>query len=1004
MQELHLLGIVIMVFIGLLFLTYLSKIKKEGFWDANDDAHREFNASNIANYNNVNTALTVKKRQGVLGTDTRSLFGNIIDTLSPSGDVVQKIDNPYPLSNGKSKLFDQISKCEAVKTTDCSAFDDPSFTADCGLCLDIGKNSDNQPATGGLVLLPEDKAYAQQNKKGNSLPSYVPTIGFCPAKKMVGTKAECLRVQNELNCQKGQTFGAPNGCSQCYGDSSYSMVDPSSEVGLVSGSGILRIIGVGRLNYAEAGQPDNSGIINLKSDEPFEFILAGPELNNITLNLTADAIPEVYDNGRVYVPGERIIFAQSIYELVNYIAGAGYSPTYANANIQASWKRIMAQADYRNQGPPYIAGYLTGITGDSAGDEVNFNIDLYRIILNDSLTGRKPRTIKGLTMKNANADVAVTQMGPGFGQKGMNLLARSPFTFVDPQSQESTMCAASPFITQQASSEFLNSDPCYKSKGADGKTRSAPGNYTVECLQGMMTSSGCTQYGSAYPTDKPSSTTLSMDSSGNARSLKDIAELVYAKAVLAASGVDINGTSLSVEQWSEASVFCTGIAISSPCDTSVRDTGPLSTDCIKYLWDNQGENKQLGTTYSAISYATSLFSDTSTKNRRFCNRNGTLSPVNPNGSDNLSNIAFWKTKGGVNEIKRILSGVHKTANDPSISEDIRRLTMGWCYGIVPQPRVSSTTGSSPDTTADRESPALGPPRTMTPALVTTAIDNTNGNSLGTNGVYNNQWRVRRYGAQHINFNNFYIAMTINIVAGGGGGFLSISNTDKGSGDGGQLPRGIFVDKDFNTIGFNTTYDTNQLKVLVNQGTPQQITILSQRSLPKNVNVYIDATLSYDHVLTIKLAADDGYKETIRTPNVVILEHGSVMTTPVWNAEFWASASGNRENLPAIISYLYVGIPAPTAPPTYDNYTSYRVGDYVSFNSSGTNSKGAPAGKNVYVMRESAGSSGYSPDREGDYLWTYVSTLSAFLGTGSQSASAAANGNAGNTRSGAGMNF
>ena len=330
--------------------------------------------------------------------------------------------------------------------------------------------------------------------------------------------------------------------------------------------------------------------------------------------------------------------------------------------------------------------------------------------------------------------------------------------------------------------------------------------------------------------------------------------------------------------------------------------------------------------------------------------------------------------------------------------------MAWCYGLVPNARPVMAQQNSPDNSPDKEAPALGPPRTMTPTIVSRPIDNTNGNGLGTNGVYNNDWRARKYGIQEINFNNFYIAMTIKIVGGGGGGFLSISNTDAGSGDGGNLPRGIFVDQDFNTIGFNTTWDTNQLQVLVNQYTPQQMIILSQRPLPKNVNVYIDATLSYDSVLTIKLAADDGYKETITTPNVAILKRGSPMTGPISRAQFWASANGNRVNLPAMINYLYVGTPKPNAPPVYDNGRTYRVGNYVSFNSSGTNSKGAPAGQNVYVMREGAGSPGYNPDRQGDVLWTYVSPLGALLATGTQAASAAASGTPGNTRSGAGMNF
>jgi uncharacterized membrane-anchored protein YhcB (DUF1043 family) len=42
---------------------------------------------------------------------------------------------------GTGTLQQQLARCEAVKTDSCSAFDDPLFQANCGVCLDIGKNS-----------------------------------------------------------------------------------------------------------------------------------------------------------------------------------------------------------------------------------------------------------------------------------------------------------------------------------------------------------------------------------------------------------------------------------------------------------------------------------------------------------------------------------------------------------------------------------------------------------------------------------------------------------------------------------------------------------------------------------------------------------------------------------------------------------------------------------------------------------------------------------------------
>jgi hypothetical protein len=51
--------------------------------------------------------------------------------------------------------------------------------------------------------------------------------------------------------------------------------------------------------------------------------------------------------------------------------------------------------------------------------------------------------------------------------------------------------------------------------------------------------------------------------------------MVYANAVLTATGVDITGNQASIQDWSKASVFCTGVTIQSPCDTANQSTGPL---------------------------------------------------------------------------------------------------------------------------------------------------------------------------------------------------------------------------------------------------------------------------------------------------------------------------------------------------------------------------------------------------------------------------------------------
>ena len=668
MKETHLLGLLVLIVILVLcFVKYI----REGF-SSDDVAHEEYGKKYQKKYNNVGAALVASKNEKALGDTTGGLFGMVQDSMDASNKPIQKISNPYPVEGGRSGMFDSIDKCEAVKTANCSAFDDPNFSKDCGICLELGTNSMNKPQIGGLVLTAKDKDYGKSQQKGNFLPPYEPTVGTCPAGRMVSSKAECVRLQAELNCQKKASYNSPAGCSQCFDDTSYHVVDSASLDGLIVGSGSLMVVGSGNLSYSESGQ-NNSGIKKL-DNTPFRISLFGPEFNTVTLNLKPPPVPVPYDNADIYSVDDLVIFNNNIYKMVEGAGAPGYAPNRSGDRL---WQGIGAYDTYVPPPPPFIAGYLTGQTAAGA-----FTMDLYRVILTDALTGRKPRT-----MDSVNLDgVDCTKMGPGFGKKGMNLTARSPFTFVDPTSQESSLCPNSPFVTMEASSNFLQSDPCYK-------TGSGPGNYSVECLQNTFLNNGCTQKGNGYPNTSTKASALLYDDKGNARKLETVADFIYANAISTATGLDPNGTQLNMRDWSAAASFCTGAAINSPCDANT-ETGPLNSDCIVYLWDNQGENKIPGATYSLGSAARSLFNKGRTN--RFCSRQGTLAPKDMDGKENAANLKMWKKLGGVAAVKSAMTQLHMNANSDLLTEDAKKEFVLQCYGVVPNPRPKYTTSFKSD--------------------------------------------------------------------------------------------------------------------------------------------------------------------------------------------------------------------------------------------------------------------------------------------------------------------
>lgn len=613
--------------VALLILTILIAVifyfRTDGFVDlsASDPniIHSNFVRTQQKNYNPVGISLIAANNQGALGDSADAIMGTT------------GTNTTFPLNDGKTGLFAKIKKCEAVTTADCSAFDDPSFQTDCGICLDLGKNSEQKTSTGGLVLLPGDRTYAKSVTKKGGIPDYQATVGSCPANRLVSSKAECLLAKRKIECENKGSYDLKD-CSQCYSDQSYTIVDSDPKSGIVAGTGTLNVVGKGTLSYTETGFSSKSGIT--LSSTPYAINLQGPETTRLSITVT--------------------------------------SPSGSTGSL---------------------GGYLSGNTATG-----EFIMDLYRLVLTDTTTGRKPRTVKTVTV-NGNS---VTSMAPGFGQTQMTLVLPMPFTFVDPDTQEATVCKDSPFVTKQASSEFLNSDPCYK-KG------SGPGKFSLECLQALFLSNGCVAEGKAYPGTAGTASALMGNSNGTFRSLSDIADVIYANAVASSTGVSEDGVKLSVPDWSKASVFCTGKAITSPCDTGSKTSGPLSTDCLTYLWNNGGGRKNAAgvvnpseATYSIISMASSMF--TTQREARFCQAKGTLSPLDENGTPNAEALTYWKSKGGYDAVKAEMKKIHEMANTPGISDGDRLPYLQKCYGLtkLAAPVLAPSLPKMPSASSDQE--------------------------------------------------------------------------------------------------------------------------------------------------------------------------------------------------------------------------------------------------------------------------------------------------------------
>ena len=567
-------------------------LKGEGFQD-----YPTFVEERASHFSNLGKALKLSKSDGDLGTS-----GNPI--LSTTGTA-----EDFPLPANPTDLAMAIEKCEAVKSTECSIFDNPAFTKDCGLCLEIGENSEKVPSTGGLVVIPSDKTAARQRAAKGRIPSYSPTIGSCPADRLVTTKQECQNLQRELLCQKNSSYDLP-GCSQCYSSTEYSIVDPKTSPGVIASSGIIHLYGNGSLLFIGEG---------FESKNPVELSETTPYILNVP----------VKESSRIKLT--------------------------VNPSIKSNPE---------NPQMPTIFGVVSGPTQGGT-----FDLDLRRIVLNDEVTGRKPRAGGTKTLKAST----VTRMAPGFGQQKMILTVIMPFTFVDTEYPESTRCKDAPFVTMQSSAEFLQSDPCYK-KG------SGPGKFSLECLQGAWVTNGCSEQGRGYPANDSTASNLMARSNGSLRTLNDISDFIYKMALITSTGANEDGEKQTIENWSKASVFCTGREITSPCDTPTKDTGPLSPDCINYLWKNKGDTplpggikNPTGPTYTGNAF--SFFKEGVEK--RYCQDTGTLAP-----SISKENVKYWQKFGGIAAVKREMNNLYVAANAQLQADDKLAPHFKKCYGDI----------------------------------------------------------------------------------------------------------------------------------------------------------------------------------------------------------------------------------------------------------------------------------------------------------------------------------
>jgi hypothetical protein len=623
--------IILMIFV---LVFYYSTRLKEGFASQFPAQFNALNTDAAKKYNEVSNTLNLINPVIPLtsaGSNTVKAALNTVDMIPTSGSYNVKAPRPtYDIPNTIPSTLATAKKCEEAPAS-CSAFDDTTFAENCGMSFDIeGTNSDGKVSTGGLYVSPDSRneqlSNAMKARELHQDPYQVfqPTVGTAKPGKFALTKDDCVIVKERVDCESKQNFDSPN-CTQCYTSRTFSRVGPE----------VSRI--------------------------PFKIILTGKGSCNIVSNNSeiTTIIKEMQDARKHYGGFTFDDKNKSFeFEFPGHLEGTEF---YIISSGMHEWNTgILNKAS--------ISGLIRGNTAKGS-----FSMDISHMIQVDRATGVKPRISGTIKLDGFN----VVRMVPGRGKDMLFLACLIPFSFMDTNDYETGSCDNGPVITQANSAIFLNSDACFNKKNK-------PGDYNLECLQSRWISMGGTPDGTGYPSTKEKADALQKNSDGSVRTLEAIIDTLTVIMLQAQTGRNANGQQLSMEDWNTVSMFATGKTISSPCDVDDTTTGPLSKECLYYLYMNQGTTSHIGPTYDLPTWTTANLVGQPVR-QTYCQPGAGMDPNTEAG------LKLGQGLGGVEEVKAYYNRINRIANDNSLSNSERENEIKQCYNVSLNPVVDNAT-------------------------------------------------------------------------------------------------------------------------------------------------------------------------------------------------------------------------------------------------------------------------------------------------------------------------
>lgn len=544
--------------------------------------------------------------------------------------------SPYQIPVNADALA-KAKLCAEVKN--CSMLADPRYK-DCGMCIKGGTDYTGQnPGTyaGGLYLDPSDKAnYTTTN--------YLPSFGTCPplnGNPMFHTdSARCVKETNRQMCRDVVGFSSPNSshCALAQPTGTFVYQNPSDPIFSVS----LRFV-------SPAGVRTT---VEIKIDSTRGSTLAGAEATG------GDGVATF-----------------------NAREGQSVAIIFNQTSLQNGRRGIAAQWE-TSQG--LVAPFESSITGiDVDGAMVSPG---QRIRKFGSIGGSTYLT-KGTTTVRSSAS---WMWGKAASNNGLIVQAFLPGLFASPTySEDNGLQGTMPLVGKPDTASKLQLSPCDKAGQQSGQ-------YSQDCLLDLFVSAG----GDPYRGQLVSTGLSTLNQKGSKDAITNYLDEMYTTATKG----KVNGRVASAQQINEASMALFGFNLASACETVVeKDDGsvgmvpiapPLTTECLQYLWENTGTDRDRGdedrtrkttlqNTYTSIADRWSgLRAGESSAAKRAahpfqtCQPKGTEYPLNPNKTINWSAMTVAEAQDGYNTI-------YKNANYGS--GDVQAQGLAQCYGVQKAP-------------------------------------------------------------------------------------------------------------------------------------------------------------------------------------------------------------------------------------------------------------------------------------------------------------------------------